>query len=94
MPVHLSGTEELVGSSGTLLGDSNPPTGSQPSRGCAGVKDQLPRKALHQLLFKQQLSSGVRLAWDTWAMMRMPDDPPTPTRVTKGSRDEGSFEGI
>lgn len=58
------------------------------------MKVQLPRKALHQPLFNQQLSSGVRLAWDTRAMMRMPDDPPTPTWVMKGSWDEGSFEGI
>lgn len=84
----------LRGALGLFWVTATPPTGSQSSQGCAEVKDQLPRKALHQPLFNRQLSSGVRLAWDTWATMRMPDDPPTPTWAMKGSWDEGSFEGI
>lgn len=75
----------LGGALGPFWVTATLPTGSQPSQGCAGVKDQLPRKALHQPLFNQQMSSGVRLAWDTRAMMRMPGDPPTPEWVIKGS---------
>lgn len=73
-------TSAVVRSLGEALGPfwvtANPSTSSQSSQGCAGVKDQLPKKALHQPLFNQQLSSGVRLAWDMQAMLRMPDEPP------------------
>lgn len=55
----------LRGALGPFSVTATPLTGSQSSQGCAEVKDQLPRKALHQPLFNQQLSSGVRLAWDT-----------------------------
>lgn len=81
-------TSVVGGHLGRALGSfwvtATPPTGSQSSQGCAGVKVQLPRKALHQPLFNQQLSSGVRLAWDTRAMMRMPDDPPHPHMGDEG----------